>query len=248
MEDPFENAESIVSAQSEGVEEALEHMKSVLHELRLQDAIYRQKIRKLENQNYELSKSEISSKAGEDEQYLMKQQELIVTLEMAEEIPGERATEVETYKDRLKFKNSSLKRSKELQASLRDVAHKGQYITEDIAELYNNISRVEKIPDNNKPVFVKDLMVKLINSLESLESLELQNVSSLAGDSSIGNSKNASYSKTKGKVGNSKTNKNSEQANDSNGAKVLVFDDGCLKVKYLIQYLWLCILTIFLKG
>lgn len=242
MEDPFENAESIMSAQSEGVEEALEHYKSILHDLRLQDAIYRQKIRKLENQNYQLDKVE-KSKSGEDEQYLMKQQEMIVTLEMAEEIPGERATEIETFKDRLKFKNTSLKRAKNLQSNLREAAYKTQCTAENIAELYNNIARVESMPDNNKPTFVKDLMVKLINSLESLES---QSVQTKANNTSVASSKNESKTTTKGKgkQENTKAGQKPSQGAELKTAKLSTFDDGIFKVSYIqFSNFKICILT-----
>lgn len=225
MDDPFENAESIMSAQTEGVEEALEHYKAILHDLRLQDAIYRQKIRKLENQNCELSKVQKVTKSNVDEQYLLKQQEMIVTLEMAEEIPGERATEIETFKDRLKFKNASLKRAKDLQGNLREAAYKVQATAEDIAELYNNIARVDSIPDNNKPAFVKDLMVKLINSLETLET---QSGAAKTSDSSAG-SKNAPKAAAKG------TQRN-EQTADSKTINMSVLDEGIMKVNQNLKF------------
>jgi chromosome segregation ATPase len=78
-----------------GLDQALDHLKNTLHQMKLQDAIHRQEIRKLEKDNdkseakiNELKSSMATSQKQKktDEQYLFKQQEVIVKLEMSEEM------------------------------------------------------------------------------------------------------------------------------------------------------------------
>jgi predicted Holliday junction resolvase-like endonuclease len=84
-----------VDYQSEGLSEAMNHMKQTLHDLRLHDAIHRQEIRKMERDNgkmenkmaeLKLTIANFEKQKSVDEQYLMKQQEIITKSEMAEEI------------------------------------------------------------------------------------------------------------------------------------------------------------------
>jgi septal ring factor EnvC (AmiA/AmiB activator) len=96
MEDSqYQEEMSEAGNQSMGIDQALDHLKNTLHEMKLQDAIHRQNIRKLEKTNDKMEqkigelKSNIEGlekQKSTDEQYLMKQQEIIVKLEMAEEI------------------------------------------------------------------------------------------------------------------------------------------------------------------
>lgn len=74
--------------QSEALTETLAQMRDTVHNLKLQDAIHRQEIRKLERSNKKLEGldsadqakklAELEKQKAVDEQYLMKQQELIV--------------------------------------------------------------------------------------------------------------------------------------------------------------------------
>lgn len=177
MDQQYLNEESEAGTESTGVEQALEHFKSTLHEMKLQDAIHRQTIRKLErdNDNMEQKMSELKQNIDQvekqkktDEQYLMKQQEVIVNLEMSEEIKGEKPTESEQYKDRVKFKKASLNRTKDLQSAMRETAFKSQTVSDEISELRENSARIEEIPEENRPSLVKDLLVKMIDVLENM--------------------------------------------------------------------------------
>jgi uncharacterized protein YaaN involved in tellurite resistance len=95
MEEKYLQEEIEDQSQPDGVDEALDHMKQTLHDMKLQDAIHRQEIRKLERDNdkMETKIQELTSNISglekqklTDEQYLMKQQEVITKSEMAEEI------------------------------------------------------------------------------------------------------------------------------------------------------------------
>lgn len=93
-EENFED-QSQAESQSLGVEQALDHLKETLHQLKLQDAIHRQEIRKLEKNNDKYEKkidtlkgtiSGLEKQKATDETYLMKQQEIITKAEMNEEM------------------------------------------------------------------------------------------------------------------------------------------------------------------
>lgn len=84
-----------IDNQSEAISEAMGNMKQTLHDLRLNDAIHRQEIRKMERDNGKMEKrmaelkntiANLEKQKAVDEQYLMKQQEIITKSEMAEEI------------------------------------------------------------------------------------------------------------------------------------------------------------------
>jgi predicted nucleic acid-binding Zn-ribbon protein len=175
MDDTYNDQESHAETGSIGVEEALNHFRNTVHELRLQDATSRQKIRKLERDNEKMEKEiqsfntnieSIEKQKTTDEQYLLKQQEIIVNLEMAEEVKGHRATEVEAQKDRLKFKKASVNRAENLQANLRNAAHSYEHNVTKIAELQEISEQIDEIDEENKPALVNDLLVKMIDVLE----------------------------------------------------------------------------------
>lgn len=84
-----------IDNQSEALSESMGNMKQTLHDLRLSDAIHRQEIRKMERDNDKMEKrmaelkntiANLEKQKAVDEQYLMKQQEIITKSEMAEEI------------------------------------------------------------------------------------------------------------------------------------------------------------------
>lgn len=95
MEEEYPQEESEIINQSEGLDEALDHMKKTLHEMKLQDAIHRQDIRKLEKGNDRMEKKieelkttakKLEKQKAIDEQYLKKQQEVITKSEMAQNL------------------------------------------------------------------------------------------------------------------------------------------------------------------
>jgi len=90
--------------------DTISNMREVLHNMKLQDAIHRQNIWKLEweNKNLETESAgqqktlnELNKQKSIDEQYLIKQQELIFKIEMAAEL-GERPTDTENLKEQIK--------------------------------------------------------------------------------------------------------------------------------------------------
>jgi hypothetical protein len=93
-------------------------MRETVHSLKLQDAIHRQEIRKLERANKALQSqdsgqlaaklAELEKQKAVDEQYLLKQQELIVRLELASEL-GEKRSESDRLKEKLKSQRASNK-------------------------------------------------------------------------------------------------------------------------------------------
>ena len=102
----------------------IRHMRETVHNMKLQDAIHRQTQRKIQRDNQRLeansakqlkSLAELEAQKGTDEQYLLKQQELIVKSEMAAEL-GDKVSEVETLKDRIKAQRAANRASQEFLA------------------------------------------------------------------------------------------------------------------------------------
>jgi chromosome segregation ATPase len=101
MDEQSNAEESSIANHSMGLEHAMDHLKSTLHEMKLQDAIHRQEIRKLEKENdkHENKISELKEtiknhekQKSTDEQYLLKQQEIIINLEIAEKLDRDNGT------------------------------------------------------------------------------------------------------------------------------------------------------------
>ena len=99
----------------------IRHMRETVHNMKLQDAIHRQTQRKIQRDNQRLeadsakqlkSLAELEAQKGTDEQYLLKQQELIVKSEMAAEL-GDKVSEVDTLKDRIKAQRAANRASQE---------------------------------------------------------------------------------------------------------------------------------------
>ena len=174
-EQEYNDQDSMPETGSIGIDEAMHHLKATVHDLRLKDACSRQKIRKLERDNHNLKTQiqeldtdikSIEKQKGTDEQYLLKQQEIIVNLEIADAIKGEKVSQVDTLKDRVKLLKASNKRINQFEKDLRDATYNYDTNCSKILELQEIGEQVEDVDDEDKPSLVNELLVKIIDVLE----------------------------------------------------------------------------------
>lgn len=114
--------------QTEILSETLANMRETVHNMKLNDAIHRQNARKMERENRKLEDesskqqkhlTELERQKAIDEQYLIKQNELIYKLQTATQL-GERANESDNLKDEIREQRESNRENLEFVQQLEE--------------------------------------------------------------------------------------------------------------------------------
>lgn len=113
---------------TEILSETLANMRETVHNMKLNDAIHRQNARKMERENRKLEDesskqqkhlTELERQKAIDEQYLIKQNELIYKLQTATQL-GERANESDNLKDEIREQRESNRENLEFVQQLEE--------------------------------------------------------------------------------------------------------------------------------
>ncbi|CAI2372305.1 unnamed protein product [Moneuplotes crassus] len=214
MEEMYLEGESEIQIQSEGIDEAVTYMKQTLHDMKLQDAIHRQDIRKLEKGNSKMEEKieklkknidQLEKQKTTDTQYLLKQNEFLTKVLMAKKIdasneetgkPNTKTTD--THKERLKNKKESVKRTKELVDITNELEYKSSSILGEAQQLNQDIEQVEKYPEEHRSAIVKSLFMNMMNLMENLDSAS--KVSDYKGDTSALSQNTSTLNKSESKL------------------------------------------------
>mmetsp|Transcript_3417 Transcript_3417/g.2871 ORF Transcript_3417/g.2871 Transcript_3417/m.2871 type:complete len:304 (-) Transcript_3417:198-1109(-) len=162
-------------------------MKKTLHDMKLQDAIHRQNIRKLEKGNnkseieeLETTVTQLEKQKAIDEQYLLKQQEIITKSELTQNLEAavskpkgknSKSVGMDTHKEQLKYKKESLVRAQEVLETTKDLEYKTGRIVGDVHQLSEDAEQIEKYPEEDRAPIVKKLFMTMMELMENLDAV-----------------------------------------------------------------------------